>query len=194
MLLLLLLPLLTGVQYLLLYCLYYSWPEYAGRSITINHVHDLDLRLSPKRSYWSWHMVLLNPDTSWLILRWESRRSLSVDCHGEWLHAPSLTRGVGARGTRLFLNSCQVVCALWVRALGSAQKHHYRHLGNVMMSLVDVDVSRHQSGTPKRVSLMDYSVYRKMTKLENLLLFSASVHKAAQCRKKVFSSLILYVS
>lgn len=97
----------------MLYRHYYSWPEYAGRSITINHVHDLDLEPSPKRSYWGWHIVLLNPDMSWLILWWESSRSLLVDCHRQWLQAHSLTRGVGARITRLHLNGCQVKCTLW---------------------------------------------------------------------------------
>ena len=49
MLLLLLPP--PAEAYLLLYDHYYSWTEYAGRSITINHVHDLDLELILKRSY-----------------------------------------------------------------------------------------------------------------------------------------------
>lgn len=53
-----------------------------------------------------WH-ELIDPMTG------ESRRSLLVDCHREWLHAHSLTRGVGARFTRLHLNGCQVVCTLW---------------------------------------------------------------------------------
>ena len=53
-----------------------------------------------------WHM-LIDP------VMGESSRSLLVVCHREWLHAHSLTRGVGARITRLRLNGCQVMCTLW---------------------------------------------------------------------------------
>lgn len=132
------LPPLLNEAYLLLYCHYYSWQEYAGRSIMINLIHDLDLWLSLKRSYWEWHIALLNPDMSWLILRWESSRSRSVDCHRGWLHVHSLTKGVGARIARLHLNGCQVMCTLWYWVhWGSrffAPKHYHRDLRNVMAS------------------------------------------------------------
>ena len=57
---------------------------------------------------------------------------------------------------------------------GLRSKHYHRDLGNVMMSLVDLDVSRLQRGTPDEVGLMDYSfgrVYHEM--MANFLLFSA---------------------
>lgn len=44
------------------------------------------------------------------------------------------------------------VCALRVQAF--VQKHYHRDLENVMMSLVDLDVSRLQRGTPEEVLLM----------------------------------------
>ncbi len=151
--------------YLLLYHFYYSWLEYAGRSITINHVHDLDLELSLRRTYWEWHIALLNPDMSWLILWWGSQVGL---CHREWLHARSLTGGVGARIARLHLSGCQVMCSLWKfvhwEVQDFVQKHCRRDLGNVMMSLMDVDVSRLQSGNLKEVVLMNYSVGEWITR------------------------------
>ncbi len=157
--------------YLLLYRHYYSWPEYAGRSITINHVHDLDLELSPKRCYWGWHIVLLNPDMSWLILWWESSRSLLVDCHREWLHARCLTRGVGARVTRLRLNGCQVMCTLW-KVVHWGCRPSFKNITTETWGMLwchwwTLDISRLQSGTPKEVVLMNYSAgerYHEMTR------------------------------
>lgn len=164
--------------YLPLYRHYYSWPEYAGRSITINHVHDLDLELSLKRSYWGWHIVLLNPDMSWLILRWESSRSLLVDCHREWLHARSLTRRVGSRVTRLRLNGCQVMCTLR-KVVHWGCRPSFKNItpetwGMLWCHWWTLDISRLQSGTPKEVVLMNYSAgecYHEMTR--QTLLFSA---------------------
>lgn len=75
------------------------------------------------------------------------------------MHAHSLTRGIGARITRLHLpgNVHSVkVCASRVQAF--VEKYYRRDLGNVMMSWKDLDVSRLQSGTPKEVVLMNYSV------------------------------------
>lgn len=48
------------------------------------------------------------------------------------------------------------VFALRVQAF--VQKHYHRDLGNIMMSFADLDVSRFQSGTSKRVVLMNYLV------------------------------------
>lgn len=70
------------------------------------------------------------------------------------MHAHSLTRGVGARITRLYLK--------WLP--GSAQpaflqKHDHGDLGNAMMSLVNLDGSRLQRGKKtKEVVLMNYAV------------------------------------
>lgn len=77
------------------------------RSIIINHVHRLDLKISLMRSYWGWHFVLLNPDTGWLILWWAVGEGLFF--------------GYGPQGDcvlipwpdRLRWNGCQVVRTLW---------------------------------------------------------------------------------
>lgn len=56
------------------------------------------------------------------------------------MHAHSLTRGVGARITRLYLK--------WLPGSAQAflQKHDRGDLGNAMMSLVNLDGSRLQRG------------------------------------------------
>lgn len=96
----------------------------------------------------------------------ESRRSLLVDCHSEWLQCSfSDQRGRCQNYKAAFkwlpgsVHSVKV-CALRVQA--SVQKHDHRDLGNVMMSLADLDVSRLQSGTPKEVVLMDYPVIMRL--------------------------------
>lgn len=66
-----------------------------------------------------WH-ALIDP------VMGESRRSLLVDCHREWLHAHFQTKGVRVRITSVHLE-CR-----------PAQKHDHSDLENVMMSLVDV--------------------------------------------------------
>lgn len=134
-----------------------------------------------------WHM-LIDP------VMGESSRSLLVVCHREWLHAHSLTRGVGARNTRLRLNGCQVMCTLWksvhwgVHAFRT-KKHYHRDLGNVMMSLVDLDVSRHQSETQKEVVWMNYLPSWRMLSwddIANFHLFSAITAFGAQLPQQVF--------
>lgn len=51
-----------------------------------------------------------------------------------------------------------ILCAFRVQAV--VPKHYHRDLRNVMMSVVDVDISRLQSGTPKVVVLINYAVGR----------------------------------
>lgn len=83
------------------------------------------------------------------------------------MHAHSLSRGVGARITRLYLK--------WLPGSAQAflQKHDHGDLGNAMMSLVNLDGSRLQRGKKtKEAVLMNYTVTgRKKSPNFTILLF-----------------------
>lgn len=93
--------------------------------------------LSPARSYWGWHIVLLNLDTGWLIRPVRGQGAAAVrrvfvwwSAMGEWLHA---------RIMRLYLK--------WLPGSGQDFSHKRDHdpdPGNAMMSLVNSDDSRLQ--------------------------------------------------
>lgn len=132
------------------------------RSIIINHVHDLDLKISLMRSYWGWHIVLLNPDMSWLILWWGVRKVFfqvlpQSDCV-LILRPDKRGRCQNYKAALKWLpGSVHPVKPGCVKSAG--QKHDHRHPGNAMMSLVDLDVSRLQSGTPNVLVLLDCLVW-----------------------------------
>lgn len=71
--------------------------------------------------------------------------------------------GLSARITRLHLNGCQVLCTLWYKVhLGCTAlvpKHYHRDPRNVMMSVVNLRVSRLQSRTPKIGGFINYTVW-----------------------------------
>lgn len=122
---------------------YYSWPEYAGISITINHAPDLHIELSLMQSYWGWHIVLLNPDMSWLILWWGVKK-VSFSGLPRRVIARSFSDQRGQhqnyKAVRKWLPG-NVLSESW--CTGGAGR---RDLENVMMSFTDLDVSRLQSG------------------------------------------------
>lgn len=120
----------------------------------------------------------LEPWLSWLILRWKSSRSLLVDCHREWLHAHSLTRGVGARITRLRLNGCQVMCTLWKSVRWGGAGLRSKTLPQRLGECYDVTGGLGCFQTSKRDprqggfdGLLLWGVYHEM--MANFLLFSA---------------------
>lgn len=71
------------------------------------------------------------------------------------MHAHSLTRGVGARITRLYLK--------WLPGSAQAflQKHDHGDLGNAMMSLVNLDGSRLQREKDERGGFDELHSYRE---------------------------------